>query len=73
VYSTLYALPADVTSIHTFIDMRVYILTVYVIPGVKAITTYSFIFCCYCFLACTAWPSRSSRARICFSIWRVCL
>jgi hypothetical protein len=44
-HSTLYALPADVTSIHTVIDMRVYILTVYVIPGVTAITTYSFIVC----------------------------
>jgi hypothetical protein len=33
-HSTLYALPADVTSIHTVINMRVYILTVYVIPDV---------------------------------------
>jgi hypothetical protein len=58
--------------VHAPRDMRVYILTVYVIPGVTAITTYSFIVCCYCFLACTAWPSRNSRARICFSVWRVC-
>ena len=27
-----------------------------------------FVVSCYCFLACTAWPSRSSRASICFSI-----